>query len=738
MSAVLQSALEFAGRGYNVFPTNQKRPVLENWPKLSTNNPSQIENWFTNSFKWVDGFGVCPKKTCVVIDVDVKDGKDGINSLKYLIENFGLSKDTLIVKTKSGGLHLYYKYPQLHDEFYIKSIANWSLLNGHLLDGIDIRGDKGQVIGPVPGNGYEIIADKPLADLPEKLIEHLPIDSSGGLKLDAHSAQSLIDEHATKGLKGLIPDVIEQGQRHEVLLSLTASWARKFPYETAKILLREAINRCEGDDITYEDYIERLDDAYAKFKPVIEDKLQWMIDNLVFVAQGSRVYRSDKPANSATIDISEARALYKNWTIFDETEDAQGKPKIKASNSFDRWMQNPDRHTVENIGYKPTDEKVYVDNMSGVEVINTYRSPELDVLPSVNNDDVKPFIDLVEFLWEENAETMFNVCAHLVQRPTFKMHWAPLLITPAEGMGKNLFFSCLARCIGRWNAGTVNASQFNKSFNTFLVENLVTVISEVQEISKKERQAMMGKLKNYITESEQSIEGKGVDIYVTEVYSNFIIFSNIIDALYIEEESRRFFVHVNHSPPQSEEYYQKIADWLESETGIPSLYTWLMNRDISAFRPVGYAPHTASKKEVILANTSETEIQIMEDIENENSIFASDIITNDGWHFYVNNVLHKGAKMSVAHEKHVKSRLFKSVRYLGGDMKAKSSRQVQLVSIGPASDSDVIMRGNSSKKTSIMTCRNHHKYDAASINEIKAEYEKIFVDKPDSNVSLIK
>lgn len=740
---VLESALKYVDRGFHIFPSNKKLPALKDWPTLASNDPIQVTEWFENDFKWVDGFGVCPKNTCVVIDVDVKDGKRGLESLRFLIDELKLPKQTLVVRTKSGGLHLYYKYPsQLESDDHIKSVANWKLRSGVVLDGIDIRGNKGQVVGPTDTNGYVIVSDKPLATLPESIVDHLPVDRTGGLQ-NLQSTDSLVDETASSGLRGIIPDIIHEGNRHETLLSLTASWARKVPYETAKILLKEAINRCEGDDIDYESYLERLDDAYSKFKPVIEDKLQWMLDNLVFVIQGNRIYRADMPANSATIRIEEARNMYRNWVIFDETEDAQGNTKVKATPAFERWLLHPDRQSVENIGYRPTTENIYMDRISGVEVINTYRPPEIEIdNESVPNSDVKPFIELVEFLWEENAEIMLDVCAHLIQRPEFKMHWCPLLITPHEGMGKNLFFLSLATCLGRWNTGTINASQFNKSFNTFLVENLVTVISEVQEVSKKDRQVMMGKLKNYITESEQPIEGKGANIYVTEIYANFIIFSNIIDALYIEDGSRRFFVHVNHNKPKEQEFYQRVVDWMAAG-GPQQLYNWFMQRDISDFKPVGFAPVTSSKTEVVEANMSDTELSIMEDIENHNFIFRSDIVTSDSWHYYINNILHKGARLSVAHEKHLKTRLFQSVKYLGGTSlvnKGKSTRQCAVRAIGSASDAELIIRGPGSIKQSLMTCRNHGKYDAADIKEIKAEYEKIFLDDESSKstVSLIR
>jgi predicted P-loop ATPase len=99
----------------------------------------------------------------VVIDLDRKNGIDGLESLRML----GEVPETLTAETGSGGLHLYFKHPGLP----IKNSA------GVLGPGIDVRGDGGYVVLPPSphrsGGRYRWLAEVPIADLPPWLLQAL-------------------------------------------------------------------------------------------------------------------------------------------------------------------------------------------------------------------------------------------------------------------------------------------------------------------------------------------------------------------------------------------------------------------------------------------------------------------------------------------------------------------------------------------------------------------------------------
>jgi hypothetical protein len=127
---MLQAALAWADRGFPVFPlrVGAKRPVAKGWTETATTDPGEIAAiWQDQNYN----IGVLTDNL-VVVDVDVKNGKQGMASFMAL----DLPMDTLTVRTPTGGLHVYYRGP------------NVSLSVGALGDGLDIRSFHGYVLAP--------------------------------------------------------------------------------------------------------------------------------------------------------------------------------------------------------------------------------------------------------------------------------------------------------------------------------------------------------------------------------------------------------------------------------------------------------------------------------------------------------------------------------------------------------------------------------------------------------------
>lgn len=117
------------------------------------------------------GYGICTgtRSGFFVVDLDIKDKKDGLSAL----DSLGSVPRTLTVQTASGGYHLYFTCPE---DFLIFNSAS------ELGPGIDIRGEGGFVAGPgSPGknNGlYRVVDDSPIARAPTWLLEKLCSQSS--------------------------------------------------------------------------------------------------------------------------------------------------------------------------------------------------------------------------------------------------------------------------------------------------------------------------------------------------------------------------------------------------------------------------------------------------------------------------------------------------------------------------------------------------------------------------------
>ncbi len=160
-TVLVDQALRLADDGQPVFPCrSNKSPACAHGHKDATTDSDEIEKLFAHRSAKLIGLPTGQASGIVVVDIDVKNGKDGRQWPRY--QDLPLTKK---VETASGGFHFLFKYPGLE----IKSRANVGF------DGIDIRGDGGYVISP-PSPGYSIVADEDIAEMPQWLVDHCNAD----------------------------------------------------------------------------------------------------------------------------------------------------------------------------------------------------------------------------------------------------------------------------------------------------------------------------------------------------------------------------------------------------------------------------------------------------------------------------------------------------------------------------------------------------------------------------------
>lgn len=131
------AALKLAKAGFPVFPARpDKSPYIIGWQTNATTDLDVILGWWT---RWPDAMPAIPtgKATgMAVLDVDVKNGKDGEAALRALGYNLE-TLSPLRVSTPSGGQHIYFKW----HEGLRNSVDQIAL-------GVDVRGEGGYVIAP--------------------------------------------------------------------------------------------------------------------------------------------------------------------------------------------------------------------------------------------------------------------------------------------------------------------------------------------------------------------------------------------------------------------------------------------------------------------------------------------------------------------------------------------------------------------------------------------------------------
>lgn len=130
---------------FPVFPVvkGKKIPQIKGWQDKATQDLNQIEEWWSEWPTAYVGMPTGSKSGIWVVDIDLKDGKSGEESLKQ----YEALPSTFLQTTRSGGKHLFFKY---EDEWNFKGSTDTL---GRL---VDTRADGNFVVTwPTPGYKFE-------------------------------------------------------------------------------------------------------------------------------------------------------------------------------------------------------------------------------------------------------------------------------------------------------------------------------------------------------------------------------------------------------------------------------------------------------------------------------------------------------------------------------------------------------------------------------------------------------
>lgn len=165
-------AKEYAAAGFYVIPVGtDKRPCLPShdskqwWPRRATRSADVINHWWSRKPGaqvgiYTGRFGERSSgKALCVLDIDMKDGKDGEATLRALANKLGPLPPTRETTTPTGGRHL----------FFITDSPLKTTKPGDLGEGLDIRADRAQVVAAgsiTPKGEYRLTVNVTPAPLP--------------------------------------------------------------------------------------------------------------------------------------------------------------------------------------------------------------------------------------------------------------------------------------------------------------------------------------------------------------------------------------------------------------------------------------------------------------------------------------------------------------------------------------------------------------------------------------------
>lgn len=216
----LKRAIAYAEGKWAILPllADAKAPLTPTGFKAATQDLEIIRRWWAATPNANIGIATGAVSGIVVIDIDVKNGVNGQESIKAWHE----LPPTLTASTPTGGYHLYFLYP-----------AYGLRCRTGVLPGVDVKADGGYVVGPGSSIGnkpYEWVdPEVSIAALPESIIYQI-------------NAQ----RHAPAASPATESFSVLPGQRNETLARLAGSLRRKGtdPTEIEAALLAENFRSC--------------------------------------------------------------------------------------------------------------------------------------------------------------------------------------------------------------------------------------------------------------------------------------------------------------------------------------------------------------------------------------------------------------------------------------------------------------------------------------------------------------
>lgn len=278
--------------------------------------------------------------------------------------------------------------------------------------------------------------------------------------------------------------------------------------------------------------------------------------------------------------------------------------KIEKASAAPVWLKWPLRRAVDKLTYLPGEDQ-FVEK-DGLLYLNQWKG--WGVKPVKGN--FKPFLDLVDFLFKgaekEAKEWFLDWCAYPIQFPGTKLFSAVIMHGRMTGTGKTLVGYTLAKIYGQ-NFIKIKSKDL---YDTWWAENRQFVLGD--EISGSDKRAESDMMKAMITQEEVNINIKYIPQFSVPDCVNYYLTSNHADALFLEDEDRRYFVHEVVGAPLPQKFYDDYDRWYKKEGGSAALMQWFLERDLSSFNPKAPALRTAARNRMILAGKSDLDTWLAE------------------------------------------------------------------------------------------------------------------------------
>lgn len=236
------------------------------------------------------------------------------------------------------------------------------------------------------------------------------------------------------------------------------------------------------------------------------------------------------------------------------------------------------------------------------------------------DDDIRAYFRHVRDVIFHDEPAAFkyflNWLSHMVQKPYQKPGVAPIL-KGGKGVGKGLVMLPLGKIAGSHYVHLTRGSQLTGKFNAVIENKILAFADEFGSgDDKRTRTLVSNSLKGLITESLSNIERKGKDVISVRCYMRVVISSNFDSPVDISRDERRYVVvDIPSELKRDPDYYDDLAQRINTKEFANKLHAFLMKRDISNFNPFT-APSTKELEIQKVSSMSPSEKYVYEQLQS--------------------------------------------------------------------------------------------------------------------------
>jgi hypothetical protein len=587
-----------------------------------------LETWKTDLAKngdWCDNFAIKTGKVSgiTVIDFDTKEGyQDFCLDVPDLKEYF-------TVKTRKG-YHVYCKYDN-------RFSTNTNVME--CIEGIDVRNDGGVIICPPSSYicpdgsiaSYEFLGGE-IREVPEflfaniipsKLVKEKPL-------FTPPSTPAPCDNITEEQIE--ILDNIDYKYWSEYSTWRDLVWAIKntfgdSSFEIAKQYsqktesgnydedaLLKKLDECNDPRISWgtiafyskQSNLKKYEKIISKYKKIQDQELKKAGKELLIKAieekKEEEKKQNEDDFEKMKIDFEKTHCKIVNKTIYiSETEDGiimfkesnliisyrhlkYKKPKYNHKGEFigmietsfiNDWIGSTEIRRYKDVGVYPPPLK------SPEDIFNLWQPFGISKLTDEYEKDqegLNIFLNHIKILCgnDENVtDYIIKWFAQMFQYPAIKTIM-PTFIS-SEGAGKGTVMELMARMMGskKTLVTTTPSETVWGSFNTLMSQCFFV---NLNELSKKETLHSEGKIKGLITDSQLTINDKGISAYVIYSCHRFIATTQSEDPVKTKKDDRRnIIIRSSDELCNNKEYFINIREKLENINVMRTIYDYFMS-----------------------------------------------------------------------------------------------------------------------------------------------------------------